>query len=129
MAHKRCPALRPVRAGFDPQREHCLVAWLASALGRPDEAPSALSVTKADGSAVAGSAAWNAEGTELTFTPTDPLASGDYDVKVSTAAQDQVGNALEEEKAWSFTADASAPTITAVSPADGATGAPAPRRP
>lgn len=56
----------------------------------------------------------------LTFTPTQPLASGDYTATLS-AATDAAGNGLAGDYSWSFTIDAAPPVVTATSPANAST--------
>lgn len=61
-----------------------------------------------------------------TFAPDAPLAFGtSYTARVTTGVQDLAGNPLASEFAWSFTTvpppDTTAPTVSSVLPADGAT--------
>lgn len=88
------------------------------------------------GSAVAGSVSYLAASRSASFVPTAVLAAGHlYTVTLSTAMTDVAGNALAGNTAvlpaagaqvWTFTtgagADAIAPTVTAISPADNSTG-------
>ena len=89
------------------------------------------------GSAVAGSVSYSAASRTATFTPTaGTLASNSaFSATITTAATDRAGNALAGNTAvlpaagnhvWSFntsaSADAIAPTVTAISPADAAVG-------
>jgi len=87
------------------------------------------------GTAVAGAVSYVAASRTVTFTPAlaASLASGSlYTATITTAAADLAGNALAGNTAslpaagnhvWTFTtgaaADSSAPTVTAISPADG----------
>ncbi|MDO9075210.1 MAG: Ig-like domain-containing protein [Rubrivivax sp.] len=87
---------------------------------------------------VAGTVSYSAAARTATFTPTAPTglaASTVYRATLSTAVTDVAGNALAGNTAvlpaagpevWSFTtsaaADTTAPTVTAISPADGSTG-------
>ncbi len=91
------------------------------------------------GAAVPGTVSYSAASRTATFTPTAAAgldASSIYTATLSTAVTDAAGNALAGNTAvlpaagaqvWSFTtgaaADTTAPAITAVSPADGSTGA------
>ena len=78
------------------------------------------------GSAVSGSVAYN--GTTATFKPDVDLATGTtYTATLTTAITDLAGNALTANYSWSFKTSAAAtpgdttpPTITAVSPMNGA---------
>ena len=89
------------------------------------------------GTAVAGSVSYSAASRTATFTPTaGTLASNSaFTANISTAATDVAGNALAGNTAvppaggaqvWWFSTSASpdlvAPTVTAISPADGAPG-------
>ncbi|WP_449064746.1 LamG-like jellyroll fold domain-containing protein [Planomonospora algeriensis] len=86
-----------------------------------------ISVKDAQGAAVAGASAMDAEGKVLTFTPQQPLVKGvKYMVEV-TGAKDAEGNTLAAPHAWSFTTvapDTTAPTVTETSPAKDATDVP-----
>lgn len=77
---------------------------------------------------VAGSVSYIAASRTVVFTPAAPgtLASGSqFTATVTSAATDLAGNALAGSVVWSFTtgtaADATPPTVTLVSPADGST--------
>ncbi|MDE2092274.1 MAG: DUF3494 domain-containing protein [Burkholderiales bacterium] len=88
------------------------------------------------GTAVAGTVSYSAAARTATFTPTTPatLASNTlYTATITTAATDVAGNALAgtstalpANHVWSFTtgaaADTTAPTVTAINPADASTG-------
>ena len=77
----------------------------------------------AGGSNVPGVVTYNAATNTATFTPTGALAgSTAYTATVTTGAKDLAGNSLAANKTWTFaTGDVTAPTVTAVSPANGAT--------
>lgn len=71
------------------------------------------------------------DGQTVTLDPSASLAyNTKYRAKVTTDAKDTNNNALEEEKVWTFTTeqettppeDTTAPTVSSVSPANGATG-------
>ena len=64
---------------------------------------------------VSGSFSWNSSGTELTFDPSSPLATGSYSAGVTTSATDEAGNALAAPRLWSFTVAAPPPTVSAPS--------------
>ncbi|MEV7572383.1 Ig-like domain-containing protein [Pseudarthrobacter sp. NPDC089323] len=58
-----------------------------------------------------------------TLDPAGNLTAGTiYTATISTGAKDLAGNALASAKTWTFTADATPPTVTATAPGDGATG-------
>ncbi len=81
-------------------------------------------VATGSGTPVSGSV--SVSGNTATFAPTAALAnSTQYTVTVTTAAKDIAGNALAANASWSFTtvavADVTPPTITASTPANGAT--------
>jgi methionine-rich copper-binding protein CopC len=68
-------------------------------------------------------------GTVATFTPDSNLAANTtYTATITTGAGDLSGNALAADFEWSFTTgagpDTTAPTVSSVNPADGATGIP-----
>src|SRR5687767_13104834 len=79
---------------------------------------------------VAGAVSYTAATNTATFTPTSPLSpSTTYIATVTTGARDPSANALAASvipNPWTFTtaapADNTPPTVTAVSPASGATG-------
>ena len=91
------------------------------------------------GTAVAGAVSYSASARTVTFTPTTPAtltANNTFTATITTAATDLAGNALAGNSAvlpnagnhvWTFTAgggsDLIAPTVTAISPADGSSGA------
>ncbi len=90
------------------------------------------------GTPVAGTVSYSASARTATFTPTAPATlalNSAFTATITTAATDLAGNALAGNSAvlpnagnhvWSFTTgatgDAIAPTITAISPADGSVG-------
>lgn len=90
------------------------------------------------GTPVAGSVSYSASARTATFTPTAPATlalNSAFSATITTAATDLAGNALAGNSAvlpnagnhvWSFTTgatgDAIAPTVTAISPADGSVG-------
>ena len=73
---------------------------------------------------IAGTVTWG--GNTATFTPSDSLAyATTYTATITTGAQDLAGNALLNNKVWSFTtknppADTTAPTVISVTPAEAA---------
>ena len=77
----------------------------------------AFTVVGSNNQAVAGTV--QVDGTTARFTPTQPWASGSYTARISTAAQDLVGNALASERTWNFTVDAAGPGVLSTTPVDG----------
>lgn len=69
-----------------------------------------------DGQPVAGSVVW-ADDTTFDFVPAQTLASGRYEAKLGTGAEDLAGNALVATPLWSFTVDALGPTVLSTVPA------------
>lgn len=82
----------------------------------------ALTVLDAAGQVVAGNVSVTERG--LKFVPSNAWQSGNYTAKLSTAAQDLVGNALAAAQQWSFVIDTTAPTLTSTSPIAGAVDVP-----
>lgn len=61
-------------------------------------------------------------GTTASFIPTSPLTPNTtYTARISTAAKDLMGNALQEDYVWTFKTGV-APTVTSTDPINGATG-------
>ncbi len=79
--------------------------------------------TTAGATPVAGTVTYNPATFVATFTPAAALAgSTGYTATITTGAKDATGNPLAAAKTWAFvTADVSAPTVTAVVPANNAT--------
>ena len=76
------------------------------------------------GTAVTGTVAYNTTTRTATFTPSAPLAQNiNYTFTVSSAVKDAAGNTMAQNFVFAFTTgDTTAPTVTAVVPAAGATG-------
>jgi methionine-rich copper-binding protein CopC len=75
------------------------------------------------GTAVAGTVAYNTTTHVVTFTPNAALAAVSYTVVATTGIKDAAGNAMSANFQFAFTVgDTSAPTVTAVIPANNATG-------
>ncbi len=76
--------------------------------------------------AVTGTVVYSVNAKTATFTPSPATLVGNYTATITTAVTDVAGNALAVNYVWSFTAvgvaDVTAPTVTAVSPADASTG-------
>jgi hypothetical protein len=80
-------------------------------------------VTGPGGTIVSGAVAY--AGLVATFTPTINLAyNALYTATITTGAEDLAGTGLTSNYVWSFTTITPAPTVTAVVPANGATGVP-----
>jgi len=80
-----------------------------------------LTVSDAQGTAIAGSVVTSLDGMMATFVPADGWHSGSYTATVSTRAIDRVGNAATRRE-WSFTLDTVAPALVLASPANGTIG-------
>jgi alpha-tubulin suppressor-like RCC1 family protein/methionine-rich copper-binding protein CopC len=85
------------------------------------------SITDGSGNSIAG--VYATDGNTITFTPSDSLKQGThYNVKVGPGIRDIAGNAMGDNYTWSFTTggqpDTTAPTITSVTPSNGATNVP-----
>jgi hypothetical protein len=75
------------------------------------------------GTAVAGTVTYNTTTHVATFTPTSTLAAVTYTVVASTGIKDAAGNAMTANFQFAFTVgDTTAPSVTAVVPANNATG-------
>lgn len=75
---------------------------------------------------VAATVSYNAASERATLNPSRDLVSGAaYTATVTTGAEDLAGNALDQDKVWSFrAADTTKPTVASVSPRAGAGGFP-----
>jgi len=75
------------------------------------------------GAAVAGTVAYDAATNTATLTPLAQLDGGTtYTATITTGAKDVAGNSLAANRTWTFiTADNTPPTVTSVSPLNGAT--------
>ena len=115
-----------------------ITATFSEAMAPASLTASSFTVTNTTlGTAVAGTVAYSAAARTATFTPAAPgtLANGSlFTATITTAATDLAGNALAGNAAvggnagnhqWTFTtgaaADVTAPTVTAISPADAST--------
>lgn len=76
----------------------------------------AVQLTGPDGQPVPGSLYWAADGMSVSFAPQSSLRSGSYSARVTSAAQDRLGNPLAAEVAWQFVVDVSGPAATPVQP-------------
>jgi Bacterial Ig-like domain/FG-GAP-like repeat len=75
-----------------------------------------LSVSTADFTVVDGAGrpvagAVQVRGATVRFVPATPWLGGDYTARLGTAARDLMGNAVAEARSWSFSVDASGPTV------------------
>jgi hypothetical protein len=75
---------------------------------------------------ISAAVAYNTSTRVATLTPSAALAaSTTYTATVTTGVKDLAGNAMAQNRVWSFTTaapDTTPPTVTAISPANGATG-------
>ncbi|NVN91571.1 MAG: Ig-like domain-containing protein [Desulfuromonadales bacterium] len=80
--------------------------------------------TLSDGvNAISGTVSYDGATRTATFTPGAPLVPGAYTATLTTAVKDLAGNALAQNRVWSFTtnaADQTPPTVTSQLPPDGA---------
>ena len=86
---------------------------------------SSVTLTPSGGSALAATVTYNAATRRVTIDPTNDLNySTSYTARITTAARATDGTALPSTVTWSFTTEAPPPppTVTATSPANGATG-------
>jgi len=98
-------------------------AMTASTIGA-----STFELRTAGGALVTASVAYNATTRVATLTPSQPLSGGQaYTATVrggttDPRVKDLAGNALATSRVWSFTVEATAPTVTTIVPASNATG-------
>ncbi len=85
---------------------------------------STFTLTPAGGAAVTGNVSYTGGTSTAIFTPSSPLAYNTvYTASITTGAQNPAGTGLGSTDTWSFTtATGPAPTVTAVTPANGSTG-------
>jgi hypothetical protein len=95
---------------------------VAATLSKPVDPGSVLTnsftVTDSANTLIPGSVQVN--GKLLTFKASQSWATGTYTARLNTDIKDMLGNSLPEPKSWTFTVDATAPTLVSVSPANGA---------
>ena len=86
--------------------------------------PSTFTLTAAGGTAVTGNVSYSAGSSTAVFAPASPLAYNTvYTATITTGVQNPAGTALGANDTWSFTtATGPAPTVIAVTPANGSTG-------
>ena len=84
---------------------------------------STFTLKSAGGTAVTGNVSYSAGSSTAVFTPASPLAYNTvYTATITTGVQNPAGTALGANDTWSFTtATGPAPTVTAVTPANGST--------
>ena len=102
-----------------------LSATFSEAMTNASLTTASVKLATTGGAAVAGTV--SVSGNTATFTPTAALAAGtQYTATITTAAKDAAGNAMVANFTWSFTTaavlDTTPPTVSANSPAGGATG-------
>ncbi len=83
---------------------------------------SAITLATSAGTAVAGSASYNATTKTETFTPTAALAYGTTYTATVSGAKDSASDPMSGSVSWSFTTAVAAPAVVAGAPASGATG-------
>ena len=114
-------SVSPAHGAAEVTRDANIVVTFSEPMDR-SAAEDAFSLENRGGSSVAGAFSWNADSTVMTFDPASFLANHTtYDAEVGTGATDAAGNALATEEIWTFeTVDTTPPSISSVSPADGA---------
>jgi len=103
-----------------------VTATFSEAMNASTVNASSFELRNAANALVAATVAYNTSTRVATLTPGTALAgSSTYTATVTTAVRDLAGNPMASNRVWSFTtssADSTPPTVTAVSPANGATG-------
>lgn len=104
-----------------------VTATFSEALNAATVSAASFTLRDAAGALVNAAVAYNATTRVATLTPAAALTAQTlYTASVSTAVRDLSGNALATGQSWSFTtaaaADITPPTVSAISPAAGATG-------
>jgi len=100
-----------------------LTATFSEAMNPASISATTFTLTATGGAAVAGTVSYS--GVVATFTPTVALAnSTSYRATIATGATSLAGTPLAANYVWNFTTITPAPTVTAVSPVNGATNVP-----
>lgn len=125
------PGPPPTVTSVTPQHGSTGVAINASVMATFSEAmnsstltASTFALTPQGGGAVSGTVSYDSSSFTATFTPAATLAyATNYTATITTAATASTGSALAATKTWTFSTAAAPvpPTVTAVSPANGAT--------
>ncbi|WP_310572333.1 Ig-like domain-containing protein [Gemmatimonas sp.] len=123
-------AFSPVAGAVDVSVRTTVTATFSEAMNAATINSTSMTLAPtAGGAAVPATVSYTAGTRTATLTPTAPLAaSSSYTARVTTAAADAAGNGLTAVSTWQFVTsapvDESAPTVTLVSPAAGATSVP-----
>jgi len=120
----------PADAATDVAINSRVTATFSEAMDPSTITAATFTLTGPDGTAVAGTRAFDVADNLATFAPTSNLAPDtEFTVTITTGVKDLAGNALASDVVWTFTTapgtpvpDTTAPTISSTSPADGATG-------
>jgi O-glycosyl hydrolase len=118
-------AVTPASAATGVALDTTVTATFSQAMNSSTIIASTFTLAGPGGAAVSGTVSYAATGSVATFTPSANLAySTQYTATITTGAQDSAGTALSANYTWSFTTAAApvAPTVTAVTPANAATG-------
>ncbi len=101
-----------------------VTATFSTAMNASTISTSTFTLAAQGGTAVTGAVSYSSTTNTATFTPGSSLASNTiYTATITTGAQDSAGVGLASSYAWSFTTAAGpAPTVTAFTPGNGATG-------
>jgi hypothetical protein len=115
-------ATNPGAGATNVARDAAVSATFSEELASSSVTSSTFTLTPAGGAAIAGTVALVTGNTTATFTPSSPLAFGTtYTARLTTGVTDVAGNALPQAHTWTFTTVANAaPTVTATTPAAGA---------
>jgi chitodextrinase len=115
----------PVNAALDVAVNSAITATFSEVMLKSSLNATTFQLITQGGLPVAGTV--SATSSSMTFTPSVPLdALAQYTATVTTGVEDSAGNPLAGNFIWSFTTgpvpDTTPPTVSAVSPADAATG-------
>ena len=115
----------PTVDGISPANGATGVAPTASVTTTFSEAMNASTVSgqtftlSNEGSPVSAQVTYDQNSRTATLDPAGDLQTGaTYDARIATSVKDQAGNALAQEKAWSFTVEAPPPVAIAPNPLD-----------
>jgi hypothetical protein len=118
-------AVTPANAATNVSRTTTVTAVFSEAMNASTITGANFELRDAASALVAATVTFNATTNTATLTPSAALAgSTTYTATVKTGVRDSAGNALATNRVWTFTtasADTTAPTVTTVSPASGAT--------
>jgi O-glycosyl hydrolase len=104
-----------------------VTATFSEAMNSSTITGSTFTLTPQGGSAISGVVAYNSTNLTATLTPSSPLTNNTvYTATITTGVQSSQGSALAANYTWSFTtatATVTSPSVTAVTPPSGSTGA------